>query len=104
LKEINNMAYQFRPGQKIRFVGISAPGKVAQTGDLGEFVTYTPAHRSPVEKAVFEHGAKIGYTLVETRFNNRRWICATEEIVPIDDGTQPVSWDDCAWKPEKTEA
>jgi hypothetical protein len=97
------MAYQFRPGQKVRFIGENGLGKVAQNGDIGEFVTYTPAPKNIIERAIFLHYSDPAknIVLVETRFNNRRWICATSELIPVDDGAEGSTWENCVWNPNK---
>jgi hypothetical protein len=97
------MAYEFRPGQKVRFIGASEPGKSAQHGDIGEFITYTPTPKNRIEAMIFRMAHKEGkYTLVETRFSDKRWICATTELVPVDDGAEGSTWENCVWNPNKS--
>jgi hypothetical protein len=97
------MAYQFRPGQKVRYIAESVPGKVVQHGEVGEFVTYEPIPKNLVEGTLFKFFASQGkYVLVETRFHERRWICATAEIVPVDDGAEGSTWENCVWNPNKS--
>ena len=99
------MAYQFRPGQKVRFIGESAPEKHFQTGDVGEFVTYKPEGHNKTERFMLIVLSMRGdVTMVEAFINGHYVYCGAEELVPVDDGAEGSTWENCAWSPSKIEA
>lgn len=97
------MAYQFQPGQKVQFVGRGTQNFKVHPGDVGTFISYEP-EVAPLEKLMIAVLRTKGHITVGAEFNGCKILCLVHELRPIDDGAQPSTWDECAWKPEKTEA
>jgi hypothetical protein len=101
------MAYQFRPGQKIQYIGQTNSTSTVRQGDIGEFAFYGPPTDNEADRFLYFLANPIalrkGYCIVYTLFHGKRFVCGSHEIRPVDDGAQPGSFDECVWKPEEEE-
>lgn len=82
----------FRPGQRVRSKVPTEQSNGPPIGTLGTVVErYTSFFYGPVWIVDFDHHPCPA---------GRGWMCKDDWIEPVYDGDTPVSWADCAWRPQ----